>query len=160
MTPPPAGPTPILYIDADACPVKDEVYRVAARYRVEVVLVSNAWVRAPAERWIRMEVVRGEPEAADEWIVEHAGPADVVITQDIPLAGACVQKGLRALSPRGRLFDESTVGEALAMRHLRTHLREVGEQTGGPPPFSKRDRSTFLQRLDQILTGIPRREKG
>jgi uncharacterized protein len=141
----------IVYIDADACPVKDEVYKVAQRYGVNVVLVSNQWLRAPLEPWIRIEIVKGEPEAADDWIAEQAGPADVVITQDIPLAGRCVEKGLIALSPRGRVFDEGTVGEALAMRHLMTHLRETGETTGGPPPFAKKDRSAFLQKLDQIL---------
>ena len=152
-------PLPIVYVDADACPVKDEVYRVAGRYLVDVVLVSNAWVRTPLEPWIRVEVVKGEPEAADDWIAEHAEPADVVITADIPLAGRCVQKGVRALSPRGRVFDEATVGEALAMRHLATHLREMGEITGGPAPFSKRDRSAFLQKLDQLLSRIPPRPR-
>ena len=149
----------VVYVDADACSVKDEVYRVAGRYGVHVVLVSNQWVRAPLEPWIRVEVVRGEPEAADDWIVEHAGPADVVVTADIPLAGRCVEKGVKALSPRGRVFDESTVGEALAMRHLSTHLRELGEVTGGPPPFSKRDRSMFLQKLDELLGALRRRGK-
>jgi uncharacterized protein YaiI (UPF0178 family) len=148
----------ILYVDADSCPVKDEVYRVAARYQVEVVLVSNAWSRVPLEPWIRVEVVRGEPEAADDWIAEHAGPEDLVITADVPLAGRCVARGLRALSPRGRVFDEASVGEALALRNLATHLRELGEVTGGPAPFSKRDRATFLQKLDQLLSRLPRRE--
>jgi uncharacterized protein YaiI (UPF0178 family) len=113
-------------------------------------------VRTPLEPWIRVEVVRGEPEAADDWIVEHAGPDDLVVTADIPLAGRCVEKGIKALSPRGRLFDVSTVGEALAMRHLRTHLRELGEETGGPPAFTKRDRSMFLQKLDQLLGALKR----
>jgi uncharacterized protein len=149
---------PILYVDADSCPVKDEVYRVAARYQVEVVLVSNAWVRVPLEPWIRVEVVRGEPEAADDWIAEQAGPDDLVITADVPLAGRCVAGGLRALSPRGKVFDEATVGEALALRNLATHLRELGEVTGGPAPFSKRDRAAFLQKLDQLLSRLPRRE--
>jgi uncharacterized protein len=149
---------PILYVDADSCPVKDEVYRVAGRYQVEVVLVSNAWVRVPLEPWIRVEVVRGEPEAADDWIAEQAGPDDLVITADVPLAGRCVAGGLRALSPRGKVFDEATVGEALALRNLATHLRELGEVTGGPAPFSKRDRAAFLQKLDQLLSRLPRRE--
>lgn len=147
----------VIYVDADACPVKDEVYRVAARYGVSVVLVSNAWVRAPAKPWIRVEVVRGEPDAADDWIVENAGPDDLVVTADIPLAARCVEKGFRALSPRGRLFDEDAVGQALAMRNLMTHLRELGEATGGPPPFEKRDRSLFLQRLDELLSALKRR---
>jgi uncharacterized protein YaiI (UPF0178 family) len=148
----------ILYVDADSCAVKDEVYRVAARYQVEVVLVSNRWVRVPLEPWIRVQVVRGEPEAADDWIVEHSGPDDLVITADVPLAGRCVERGLRALSPRGRLFDRASVGEALAMRNLAAHLRELGEVTGGPAPFSKRDRSAFLQELDRLLSRLPRRE--
>jgi len=149
-----------LYIDADACPVKDECYRVAKRYGVPVVLVANQWLRAPLEPWIQLEIVKGEPDAADDWIVEHAGPEDLVITTDIPLAARCVELGLSALSPRGRIYDESAIGEALAMRNLMTHLRDIGETTGGPPPFAKRDRSLFLQRLDQILGALVRKQAG
>jgi len=147
---------PTVYVDADACPVKEEVYRVARRYSVPVVLVSNTWVRTPLEDWIRVEVVKGEPEAADDWIAERVEPADVVVTADIPLAARCVEKGVHVLSPRGRVFDESAIGEALSLRNLMTHLRELGEVTGGPPPFEKRDRSTFLQRLDEALTRATR----
>ena len=145
-----------IYVDADACPVKEEVYRVAERYGLDVVLVSNAWMRPPPGGRVRVEVVRGEPEAADDWIAEHAEPGDVVVTQDIPLAARCVAKGVRALSPRGRVFDESAIGEALALRNLMTHLRELGETTGGPAPFKKRDRSTFLQRLDEAIQALRR----
>ena len=146
----------ITYVDADACPVKDEVYRVARRYGLQVVLVSNSWIRTPSEDWIAVEVVPGEPEAADDWIAENATEDDIVVTSDIPLAARCVEAGARVLTPRGRVFDESAIGEALSLRNLMTHVRELGEVTGGPPPFTKKDRSNFLQRMDEIVQALRR----
>ena len=146
-----------IYIDADACPVKDEVYRVAVRYALKVVLVSNAWLRAPNEEWIEVVVVGAELDAADAWIVEHVTEDDVVVTADIPLAALCLEKGASVLGPRGRAFTEDSIGGALATRELMSQLREMGEVTGGPSPFEKRDRSQFLQTLDQMIHAIRKR---
>ena len=140
-----------IFVDADACPVKDEVYRVAKRYGLNVVLVSNSWLRAPNEEWLELVVVGGELDAADAWIVEHVTPGDIVISADIPLAALCLEKGAGVLGPRGRPFTEDSIGNALATRELMSQLREMGEMGGGPPPFEKRDRSQFLQALDQMI---------
>jgi uncharacterized protein YaiI (UPF0178 family) len=145
-------------VDADSCPVKDEVYRVAKRYGVEVTLVAASWLRVPTEPWIKLEVVKetGELDVADDWIVEHVGPGDVVISEDILLAGRCLEKDARALSPRGRVFTPASIGEAVATRELMADLREAGTITGGPSPFDKSDRSRFLQRLDEIINSLQR----
>jgi uncharacterized protein YaiI (UPF0178 family) len=148
-----------IYVDADGCPVKGEVYRVAARYGLKVILVANAWMRVPQEEEIELVVVGEQFEAADDWIVEHVQEDDVVITPDVPLADRCVKVGARVLSPRGRIFDEASVGGALAARDLSAYLREIGLQTGGPAPFSKRDRSQFLQRLDEIIQSVRRSQE-
>ena len=142
-----------IFVDADACPVKEEVYRVAKRYGAHVVLVSNAWMRVPRERWIELVVVKeaGDLDDADHHIVEAATADDIVVTDDIILASRCLEKDVRALSPRGRVFTPESIGEALATRELMADLREAGTLTGGPPPFEKRDRSNFLQRLDEII---------
>ena len=147
-----------IFVDADACPVKDEVYRVAKRYALQVTLVSARWLRVPNEAWLRLEVVKedGQLDAADNWIVEHAGPGDIVISDDILLAERVLASGARAMSTRGRAFTPETIGEAVAIRELMAGLRETGETTGGPPPFSKRDRSNFLQRLDETVNAIMR----
>lgn len=146
-----------IYVDADGCPVKNEIYRVAARYTLQVILVANARMRVPQEEErVKLVVVSDEIDAADNWIAEHVQPDDVVITTDVPLASRCVKAGARVLSPRGRVFDEASVGSALAARDLSAYLREIGLQTGGPAPFSKRDRSQFLQRLDQVIQAIRR----
>jgi len=146
-----------IYVDADGCPVKDEVYRVAARYDLRVFLVANTWMRVPQEEeQVELVVVGDELDAADDWIVEHVQPDDVVVTADVPLASRCVKAGARVLSPRGRVFDEASVGGALAARDLSAYLREIGLQTGGPAPFDKRDRSQFLQRLDQVIQAVRR----
>ena len=149
---------PLILVDADACPVKDEVYRVAQRYELDVKLVSNAWIRAPREDWLEVVSVSGEPDAADDWIAGAASPDAVVVTADIPLASRCVEKGARVLTPRGRILDATAIGDALATRNLMTHLRELGEETGGPSSFAKRDRSEFLQRLDEMVNRM-RRER-
>ena len=148
-----------IYVDADACPVKDEVYRVAQRYGLKVLLVSNAWLRAPNEEWIAVVVVGAELDAADAWIVEHVTEDDIVVTADIPLAALCLEKGSSVLGPRGRPFTEDSIGGALATRELMSQLREMGEVTGGPPAFEKRDRSQFLQVLDQMGHAIRKRPR-
>jgi len=146
-----------IYIDADACPVKDEVYRVARRYGLKVVLVSNSLLRAPKEEWLEPVVVGAELDAADAWIVEHVTEEDIVVSADIPLAVLCLEKGAGVLGPRGRPFTEDSIGGALATRELMSQLREMGEVSGGPPPFEKRDSSQFLQALDQMIHAIRKR---
>ena len=147
---------PRILVDADGCPVKDEVYRVAGRYGLEVVVVANSRMHAPTSERIRLVVVDGKFDAADDWIVEHAGEDDVVITADIPLASRCLEKKAKVLGPAGREFTEENIGEALASRELKSHLRDLGTQTSGPAPFEPRDRSRFLHRLDEIIQRIRR----
>jgi len=149
-----------LYIDADACPVKDEVYRVAARLRLPVVVVANSWIRTPASPLITAVVVEEGPDAADDWIAARAGPADVVITADIPLAGRVLAAGAQALHPAGRPFTADNIGGALASRAIGEHLRSFGEITGGPKPFVPADRSRFLQALDTAVVKARRRAAG
>jgi uncharacterized protein len=150
-------PTPVVYVDADGCPVKNEVYRVAERYRVPVILVANASMRIPLQEGVRLEVVSGGFDAADDWIVENVTGNDIVITGDIPLASRSLAKGATVLDHRGGVFTENSIGEAMAGRELMSHLRELGTITGGPAPFDKRHRSMFLQRLDQAIGEIRRR---
>lgn len=145
-----------IYVDADGCPVKDETYRVAERYGLKVILVADARMRVPDQDWIELVVVSGGFDAADDWIAEHVQEDDIVVTGDIPLASRCLKQGARALSPRGRVFREDSIGQALATRDFLAHLRELGMETGGPAPFQKRDRSQFLQRLDEIVQAIRR----
>ncbi len=148
-----------IFIDADGCPVKQEVYRVAGRYSLSITLVSNAHMRTPQEDGIKLVVVEGHPDAADDWIVEHVGENDIVIAGDIPLAARCIEKGARVLAPTGRLFTPDSIGDALATRNLLSQLRDMGTVTGGPPPFDKRDRSRFLQRLDETIQAALRSGK-
>ena len=148
-----------IFIDADGCPVKEEVYRVARRYGLEVALVANSRIHAPSDATIEMIVVDVKFDAADDWIVEHAGENDVVITADIPLASRCLKNGAMVLRPTGREFTEENIGEALATRELMSHLRDLGTMTGGPPPFENRDRSRFLHRLDQVIQSIRRKNQ-
>ena len=145
-----------IYVDADACPVKQEVYRVAKRYQLDVTLVANAWMRTPDDESIRLEVVEDSFDAADDWIVDHVGTDDIVVTADIPLASRCMQNGARAIGSTGRPFTEDNIGEAVATRDLLAVLRGGGEITGGPPPLTKRDRSQFLQKLDEAIQSIRR----
>ena len=150
-----------IYVDADSCPVKDEVYRVAERYDLEVVLVSATWLRTPNEPWIHLEVVKetGELDVADDWIVERAGAEDIVVTDDIILASRCLENGASVLSTRGKPFTPDSIGGALATRELMANLREAGAITGGPSGFTKSDRSAFLQELDKIINQLRRRAK-
>jgi len=146
-----------LLIDADACPVKEEVYRVAQRYGLQVTLVANSWMNIPNEQWVRLVVVEGHLDAADDWIADHVGADDIVVTADIPLAARCLEKHALVLGSTGRPFTEESIGDALASRELMADLRDLGTMTGGPPPFSKRDRSRFLQRLDEMIQSVRRR---
>ena len=146
-----------VYIDADACPVKQEVYRVAGRYRLEVTLVTNSWMRTPDQQWITLELVGDGSDAADDWIVENVQPDDIVITADIPLADRCLKKGASVIGSTGKPFTEANIGDAVATRDLLSELRGAGEITGGPPPLMQRDRSRFLQQLDQVIQSIRRK---
>jgi uncharacterized protein len=141
----------VLYIDADACPVKDEVYRVAGRYGLAVQVVCNTWIRTPPDPRVQLVVVDQGPDVADDWIAERAGTGDVVITADIPLAGRALAAGAQALHPAGRPFTGDNIGGALASRAIGEHLRSMGEATGGPRAFSPADRSRFLQALDAAV---------
>lgn len=141
-----------IYVDADASPVKPEVYRVAKRHGVGVTVVAGSWLRVPEGQDVVLEVVEQGFDAADDWIASHAGAGDVVVTADVPLAARCVARGARVLAPTGRPFTEANVGEALATRNLLADLRGAGLGTAsGPPPFGPRDRSRFLQALDEAL---------
>jgi uncharacterized protein YaiI (UPF0178 family) len=143
-------------VDADACPVKQEVYRVAKRYGLRVILVANSWMRVPEEPWLELVVVDGRFDAADHWIVENVQENDVVVSADIPLAARCLEKGARVLGLAGRPFTLDNIGDALASRELLSHLRDLGTMVGGPPPFQKKDRSRFLHSLDQMIQEIRR----
>ena len=147
----------VLFVDADGCPVKEEVYRVAGRHGLEVHIVANSWMRVPDDDRVHSVVVEGGFDAADDWIVEQVAADDVVISADIPLASRCLAKGAAVLGPRGREFTDDNIGDALASRELQSHLRDMGNVTGGPPPFERRDRSRFLQRLEDIIQRIRRR---
>lgn len=147
-----------IFVDADACPVKPEVYRVAGRHRLAVTLVANAWMRIPPEPSIQLEVVKDGFDAADNWIVEQVQPGDIVVTADILLAGRCLDKGARAIGPSGKPFTPDNIGMAVAGRELMAELRVTGEITGGPPPLTRRDRSRFLEQLDNLIQSIRREQ--
>ncbi|MBI1321554.1 MAG: YaiI/YqxD family protein [Candidatus Hydrogenedens sp.] len=150
----PGTVTPTIYVDADACPVKEETYRVAQRHGLPVVLVSNMWMRIPDHPWLSLEVVSDHFDAADDWIAERAGTGDIVITADIPLASRCVANGARVLGHKGQEFTERSIGETVATRDLMARLRDDLDLRGGPPPFAKKDRSQFLQKLDEIARKV------
>ncbi len=144
-----------VFIDADACPVKDEVYRVAARYQMAVKVVANAPLRVPVNPLVEL-VVRAGFGAADDWIAEQVGPGDVVITADIPLAARCLAKDARVLGPKGNAFTENEIGSVLALRDLLDELRQGGTVTGGPAPMTPKDRSRFLSKLDEMINAVRR----
>ncbi len=150
---------PRIYVDADACPVKLEVCRVAQRHGLGVTLVAGSWMRIPAGPDHVLEVVDRGFDSADDWIVARAGRGDMVVTADIPLAARCLERGASVLGPSGRPFTESNIGEALATRDLLAELRSAGLGPGGPAPFDPRDRSRFLQALDRMLHAL-RRARG
>jgi hypothetical protein len=139
-----------LYVDADACPVKAESVKVAERHGLPVVFVANAYLAVPRGPRVRMQVVPGSFDAADDWIVEQVKPNDVVVTSDIPLASRCLEAGARALKPNGQRFTDDNIGNALASRELASELRAYGVG-GGPPPFGPKDRSRFLDALENVL---------
>jgi uncharacterized protein YaiI (UPF0178 family) len=146
-----------IYVDADACPVKQEVYRVAARYDLNVTLVAAAWMRIPESSRLSLEVVGEGLDAADDFIVENVEADDIVITADVHLAARALERGAFVLGHKGKPFTEDNIGPALATRDLLSELRTLGEVKGGPPPFAKRDRSLFLQQLDQAVNAIRRK---
>jgi uncharacterized protein YaiI (UPF0178 family) len=145
----------MIFVDADACPVKEEVYKVARRYSIRVAVVANAPLRVPADPLFEL-VVRTGFGAADDWIAEQAGPGDIVVTADIPLAARCVAKDARVLSPKGQPFTENDIGAALATRDLMEELRQGGVVTGGPAPMTPKDRSRFLSKLDELVNSALR----
>jgi hypothetical protein len=151
----PAKPI-LLYVDADACPVKAEVYRVAERHRLKVFVVANSYLTVPNDPLVERVVVGSGFDAADNWIAERAGRGSIVITTDVPLAARCVKAGADVIAPNGRPFTEASIGMALATRNLMEDLRASGEITGGPRPFSPRDRSTFLSALDLAIVRLKR----
>ena len=146
-----------IYLDADACPVKEETYRVAGRFGVKTLVVANMWLNVPDTPLIERVVVESGLDRADDWIATRAGPGDVVVTTDVPLAHRCVTAGARVLAPTGRVFSEASIGNDLASRNLMTELRETGEIKGGGRAFTKQDRSRFLNALDTALQQIHRR---
>jgi uncharacterized protein YaiI (UPF0178 family) len=145
-----------IYVDADACPVKEEVYRVARKYGIKVFVVANAPIRVPREEIIEFIGVKGGFDAADNWIVERAAAGDIVITADIPLAERCLHQGAKVVGPKGVEFTEDGIGHALATRALLDMLRQSDEFGGGPAPFAKADRSRFLSKLDEMIHAISR----
>jgi uncharacterized protein YaiI (UPF0178 family) len=144
----------VILVDADACPVKDEVYRVAWRHEVPVRIVSNARLRVPEHPLVERVVVDSGFDAADDWIAERATVSSVVITADILLADRCIKAGATILSPTGKRFDAGNIGSAVATRALHDHLRVGGDIVGGPPPFAKADRSRFLSALDEAVVRL------
>ena len=145
-----------VYVDGDACPVKDEVYRVAARHDLKVYVVSDGSLRTTAPGRVEFIRVRQGYNAADDWIAERAGAGDIAVTSDIPLADRCLKNGARVIAPNGRVWTEDSIGEAMAKRELMDHLRQMGAITGGPPPFAPADRSRFLARLEETIQAIRR----
>ncbi len=146
-----------IYIDADACPVKQEVYRVAERFKLKTIVVSNTYMRVPDSPLIRAVIVDDGPDSADNWIADNITENDIVVTADIPLADRSIKKGAGVIGPKGNMFTEDNIGQLLATRNLMADLRDIGEVTGGPPPFTKKDRSNFLQKLDELIHSIKRK---
>ncbi len=140
-----------IFIDADACPVKDEVYKVAARYGLRTFVVSNSFIQIPASPMIERMIVDAGPDVADDWIAERTEPGDIVVTNDIPLADRVLKAGGAAVAPNGRPFTPDSIGSALAQRAIMEHIRSTGEITGGPKAFAAADRSRFLQTLDETI---------
>jgi uncharacterized protein YaiI (UPF0178 family) len=146
-----------IYVDGDACPVKDEIFRVAERHNLKVYLVSNSWHRIAANPLVEQVVVSQGPDVADDWIADRIGHGDIVITSDIPLADRCIKNAGYAIAPTGKLFTADSIGMALAVRNLMTDLRETGEVINNNPSFTKQDRSHFLSRLETQIVFIKRR---
>lgn len=153
----PETPAIRIFVDADACPVKNEVYRVAERYGLKVFIVANSFMNVPRSELIERVIVPEGPDVADGWIAERATANDIVITADIPLAGRCVKNGATVISPTGKPFDDNSIGMALGMRDLMTDLRSAGAVTRGPPPLSRQDISRFLSALDLAVVRLKRK---
>jgi len=146
-----------VFVDADACPVKPEVYRVAERYALHVYVVANAFMNVPRGGLVELVVVAAGPDVADDWIVERVTGTDIVITADIPLAARCVKKGATVIGPTGKAFDDDSIHMALATRNLMTDLRSAGAETRGPKPLSRQDVSRFLSALDLAVVRLKRK---
>jgi uncharacterized protein len=146
-----------IFVDADACPVKPEIYRVAERYGLRVFVVANAFMAVPRSDLIERVIVAEGPDAADHWIAERATESDIVVTADIPLAGRCVRNGVTVVGPTGKPFTDDSIGMALATRDLLTDLRSAGATTRGPPPLTRQDISRFLSALDLAVTRLKRK---
>lgn len=146
-----------IFIDADGCPVKEEVYKVARRYGLQVFVVCNKPMTVPLDERIRLAVVPGRFDAADDWIVERVGEGDIVVTADIPLASRSLEKGARVIGTKGHPFTEDSIGDALATRELMDQLRQAGTVRGGPAPMAKEDRSRFLSELDRTIQAVRRK---
>jgi hypothetical protein len=146
-----------VFIDADACPVKDEVYRVAARYGLQTHVVANAYMAIPSHPRIARVIVGAGPDVADDWIAERVAPGDVVVTNDIPLAERVLAASGTPIAPNGRIFTRDSIGAAIAQRAILEQIRSTGAITGGPPPFGRADRSRFLQALDEAINRERRR---
>jgi uncharacterized protein YaiI (UPF0178 family) len=146
----------IIYVDADACPVKQEVYRVAERHEIKVVVVANSPIAVPRDALVERVVVGPGMDEADDWIAERAGRGAIVITADVPLASRCVKAGADVIAPNGKPFTHDSIGMALATRNLLDSLRSAGEITGGPRAFAPRDRSSFLSALDRTIVRLKR----
>ena len=149
----------IIYVDGDACPVKDEVYRVAGRHQLLTRIVTNSWLRLPQSPLIELCVVAESLDAADDWIVAHIAANDIAITADIPLAARCLEKGAVVLGPNGKSFDDGNIGAALATREIMSDLRDRGEIRGNNPSFTKQDRVRFLDTLERVVQ-IAKRNPG
>ncbi len=146
-----------IYVDADACPVKEEVLRVAQRHGLEVYLVSNGFLRPINNQKVHIVLVESGPDVADDWVAERVGDGDIAITADILLAQRCLQNKASVVGPTGKLFTQENIGNVVANRTLNAHLRELGEMSGGSASFSKQDRSRFLQMLEEVIQKIKRR---
>jgi uncharacterized protein YaiI (UPF0178 family) len=145
-----------IFVDADACPVKAEIYRVAERHGTKVFVVSNSVMAIPPAPWIERVIVGAGPDAADDWIVEQAARGDIIVTSDIPLAARGVKAGAEVIGPTGRQFTEASIGMTLATRNLMDDLRSAGQITGGPKAFTQKDRSAFLSALDLAIVRLKR----
>ena len=160
MEEPQVPPAIRIFVDADACPVKSEIYRVAERYGLKVYVVANAFMAVPRSELIERVIVAEGPDAADDWIAERTTELDIVVTADIPLAGRCVRKRATVIGPTGKPFSEDSIGMALATRDLLTELRSAGATTRGPPSLTRQDLSRFLSALDLAVTRLQRKLSG
>lgn len=145
-----------IFIDGDGCAVKDETFKVAARYKIKTIVVANKWMQLPVDPNIELVTVKGGFDAADDWIVENITDKDIAVTTDILLADRCIKKKARVLGPKGEEFTEDNIGNAVATRELMQNLRYMGEAKGGPAPMDKKAKSQFLNKLDQIIQALKR----